>query len=234
MKHSAQSQTIILWWSFISLLIFGFVFYALFRMVPPPSPSLTPVEVVAFYSAHAFDIKLGAVIASVTSAFLIPFSVVLGFQLARIEEGSPVWSVLAVIGGSLTCIFLVLPPILWGVAAFTTSRPPELTALVNEIANLSLITTGQFYIFSTVPIIYVGLKAKPDPYNPFPRWVCWLTAFLTIIGETGIVAFMFKTGPFAWDGLLAFFIPFGVYFFWIFALYYLMFSALKRQAKAGL
>ena len=49
MKPSAQSQTIILWWSFISLLIFAFVFCGLFRMVPPPSPSLTPVEVASFH-----------------------------------------------------------------------------------------------------------------------------------------------------------------------------------------
>lgn len=234
MKHSAQSQTIILWWSFISLLIFIYVFCALFRMVPPLAPSLTPVEVAAFYSTHAFDIKLGAVIASVTSAFLIPFSVVVGFQLARIEEGPPVWSVLAVAGGSLTCIFLVLPPILWGVAAFTPDRAPELTTLINQIANISLVTTGQFFIFNTVPILYVGLKAKADSYNPFPRWLCWLTAFLTIIGEAGVVAYMFKTGPFAWDGLLAFFIPFAVYFIWIGIVYFSMFSALRRQAKAGM
>lgn len=234
MKPGAQSQTIILWWSFISLLIFGFAFCKLLGMVPPPPPSLTPAEVASFYTSNAFDIKLGAVIASVTSAFLIPFSVVVGLQLARIENGTPAWSVLAIAGGSLTCIFLVIPPILWGVAAFSSSRSPELTALVNEIANISLVTTGQFYIFNTVPIIYVGLTAKPDPYNPFPRWLCWFTAFMTVIGETGILSYLFKTGPFAWNGLFAFAIPFAAYFLWISIVYYCLFSALRRQAKAGL
>lgn len=232
MKLSAKSQTIILWWSLISLIIYGAAFWGLLGMVPPPAPSLTPAEVGAFYAAHAFQIKLGAVVSSVTSAFLIPFSVVVGFQLSRIEEGPPVWSVLAVAGGSLTCIFLVIPPILWGAAAFTPDRAPELTAIINEIANLSLITTGQFYILNTVPIFYLGLKAKPDPYSAFPRWLCWLTAFLTIIGETGILSFMFRIGPFAWNGLLAFWIPFGVYFTWIGCVYYCLFSALKRQSRA--
>ena len=233
MNISARSQTIILWWSLISLIIFAAAFWGLLGMVPPPAPSLTPAEVASFYSDNALQIKLGSVVSSVTSAFLIPFSVVVGFQLARIEEGSPVWSVLAIAGGSLTCIFLVIPPVLWGVAAFTPTRAPELTAMLNEVANISLITTGQFYIFNVVPIVYLGLKAKPDPLNAFPRWLCWLTAFLTVVGEMGILAYLFKTGPLAWDGLLAFWIPFGLYFGWIGFVYHSMFAALKKQGAAA-
>lgn len=200
-------------------------------MVPPPAPSLLPVEVAKFYSDNAWQIKFGSIICSVTSAFLIPFSIVVGFQLARIEKGLPVWSALSAIGGSFTCIFLVIPPVLWGVAAFTPDRAPELTALVNEIANLSLITTGQFYIFNTIPIFYLGLKASPDSGSAFPRWLCWFTIFMTCIGEVGIVSYLFKTGPFAWNGLLSFWIPFAAYFLWIFFVYFSLFKALKKQSK---
>lgn len=232
MKASIRSQTIILWWSLILLLIFGSAFCGLFGMVPPPPPSWSPAEVASHYAAHAFDFKLGAAISSVSSAFLIPYSVVLGCQLSRIEEGTPVWSILSVVSGSITSIFLVIPPILWGVGAFTSTRSPELTALVNEIANISLITTGQFFFFNTLPITYLGLVAKPDPLSAFPRWLCWYTAFMTVIGETGVLSYLFKTGPFAWDGLFAFYIPFALYFVWVSMVYFHIFSALKRQAKA--
>ena len=231
MKMSIQSQTILLRWSLVFMIIYGLAFWGLLGMVPPPAPSLTPDQVASFYSEHAFKIKLGAVVTSITSGFMVPWAVVVGFQLARNEDGPPVMSVLSVFGGCLQCLFLVLPCIFWGVAAYTTSRPPEVTALANEIANILLITTGQFYIFSLVPIIYVGLKAKPDPNTAFPRWLCWLAIWVLIIGDTGTVAFMFRTGPFAWNGLFPFWIPFGLYFSWFSILYYCLFSALKKQSR---
>ncbi len=42
---------------------------------------------------------------------------------------------------------LVLPPIYWGVAAFTPTRAPEITAIMHELAMLTFVTTDQYYIF---------------------------------------------------------------------------------------
>ena len=234
MRLSERSQTIILWWSLIFLGIFGYAFYFLLGMVPPPSAALAPSEVAAFYAENASRIKLGAVVASWSSAFMVPFTVVITFQLARLEEGKPVWSVLAFAGGILSSMFLVFPPILWGAAAFMHSSSPDVIAVVNAIANLTLVTTDQFYIFLMLMISVVGLSAKPDPDTAFPRWLCWVTLFVTIMIEAGALGFMFKSGPFSWNGLFVFWLPFGLFSVWLFPTYYCLFSAIKRQAaKAG-
>lgn len=226
---SERSQALILWWSLIFTVIYILAFVGLQRMVPLLPPSLPPAEVAAFYSEHAFSMKLGAMITSWTSGFFIPFSLVVGLQLARMEEGKPVWSILAIAAGSLTSLFIVLPSIMWGIAAFTTSRSPEMTATLNEIACLLFTTTCQFYVFLLIPIVYVGLKAKPNPNAAFPRWLSWATMWVVVIAEAGAIGFLFKTGPFAWNGLFVFWLPFGAYFLWLFPMYYCMFRALRRQ-----
>lgn len=233
MSISERSQTIILWWAFIFMVIFGLAWWFLLGMVPPPPVTLTPTEVAAYYTEHAFQIKLGAVIASWTSACMVPFSVVIAFQLARMEEGKPVWAVMSLVSGCLMSMFLVFPPILWGVIAFEPGRMPEITSALNQLANLTLVTTDQFYIFQMVAIWYVGLKAKPDALAAFPRWLCWMNLWIAIIFEVGAPSFMFRTGPFAWNGLFVFWFPFVCFFGWQLVMYYQMFGALKRQAAAA-
>jgi len=49
-------------------------------------------------------------IASWTSAFMVPLAVVISVQLARLEKGAPVWSIAQLAGGILMSLFLVLRP----------------------------------------------------------------------------------------------------------------------------
>jgi hypothetical protein len=202
-------------------------------MVPPPSASLSPVEIAAFYTENSFRIKLGAMIASWVSAPMVPFSVVLAVQVARLEKGGfPVWGALCFAGGILMSMFLVFPPILWGVAAFTPERAPEITHMLNELANLTLVTTDQYFIFQMLPVSYVALRYPADANTAFPRWLGWFILWVAIAFEVGAIAFMTKTGPFAWDGLIVFWMPFTLFFIWVPLTSFVMLGAIKRQLSA--
>lgn len=230
---SERSQTIIVWWALSFLTIFGVVWVTLLKMAPPPAPSLPMAEVVAFYTENAFQIKLGAAIAAWTSAFWVPLSVVMSIQMARLEKGVPVWSILAFAGGILSSMFLVFPPIIWGVIAFDPGRAPESTLLLNQLANLTLVTTDQFYIFQMIALTVVSFNQAPDPNSAFPRWYGWANLWIAIIFEVGALGFMFKTGPFAWNGLFVFWFPFVFFFAWLILTAYCMLTAIKRQEKAA-
>ena len=234
MAVSERSQRVILWWGVAFMVIFGLAWYFLLGMVPTPRPTLTPLEVAAYYTEHASNIKLGAVIGSWTSAFMVPFSLVIAFQLARIEEGKPVWATLSLVSGALMSMFLVFPPIIWGVIAFEPTRPPEITSALNQLANLTLATTDQYYIFQMIAIWVVSIKAKPDPLSAFPRWLGYMNLWIAVIFEVGAVAFMFTTGPFAWQGLFVYWFPFTFFFVWQITMYISMFGALRRQEEAAL
>jgi hypothetical protein len=231
---SARAQNIMIWWGLITMIIYGLVLWSLCGMVPPPAATLTPNEVMAFYTENGFKIRVGAMIASWTSAFMVPFSVVVSVQMSRLEKGVPVWSILQFAGGILMSIFLVLPPMFWGIAAFNPSRLADVTALMHEIGMLTLVTTDQFYIFQMVAIVYISLTQKIDPDSPFPRWMGYFTAWAAFMFELGAIAFIPKTGPFSWNGFFVFWCPFVIFGTWVLAMSISMLRAIKRQQAAGI
>lgn len=232
---SERAQIITLYWGLAFLAIFVFALIFLLNMVPPPPATLSPQEVADFYKEFGAEIKFGALIASWTSAFMVPFSVVAAIQMARLESGTPTWAILAFAGGILMSMFLVFPPMLWGVAAFTPDRAPEATALIHELATLSLVTTDQFYIFQMIPMTIVSLKIKKhDELSGWPRWLGFFTLWSALAFEVGALAFLFKTGPFAWDGILVFWMPAVLFTIWVVTASIWLIISIKRQEAAKL
>lgn len=226
---SERGQTTMVWWALICMYIYGLTLWGLFDMMPPPSALMTPDQVTAFYTEHGFRMRVGAVIASWTSAFMVPMSVVIAVQLARLEKGIPFWAVMAFAGGILMSIFLVLPPLFWGVAAFNPARAPEATALMHELGTLTLVTTDQFYIFQMIGIAVISFKQKVDAHSPFPRWMGYFTIWAALAFEVGAIAFMFKQGPFSWSGVFVYWCPLIIFGAWITTLSFTLLRAIKLQ-----
>jgi hypothetical protein len=211
--------------------IYGICLYFLLHMLPPPSPTWSAERVAAFYEQNGAQIKWGATITSWTSAFMIPLTVVVAGQIARHERGRPIWSVLSLVGGSLMSIFLVLPPVFWGVAAFTPTRAPEITATVHELALLTLVTTDQYFIFLWVGIVVICLAPTSVIHSPFPRWFGYFTAWIALMFEVGALAFLTRTGPLAWNGLLVFWSPLSLFGLWVIVMAILLFRAIGEQER---
>jgi hypothetical protein len=228
---STRSQVVLLWWGIAFTVGYALSLALLIGIVPPPPAKWTAERVAEFYQQHTGRILLGAVMTSFTSAFMIPISVVAALQSARQEPGRPAWSILMFAGGTFTSIFLVLPPVFFGVAAFRPDRPIEITATLHDVALLSLFTTVQFYIFFGVSIAVACLRRHDVLDSPFPRLFGYFTIWCTLMFEVGGVAFLFKSGPFSWNGLFIFWIPFFFFFIWLTALCVLLLKALAAQNR---
>ena len=230
---TARSQRILLWWGLTFMVVYGLVWWGLFHMMPPPSAKWSADEIARFYVHNGSEIKIGATIASWTSGFMVPIAVVVAIQIARHEDGKPVWASLALAGGALMSIPLMLPPIFWGVAAFTPTRAPDVTAIMHELAMLTFVTTDQYYIFMWVAIAFVALLPNTVAYTPFPRWFGYYTAWTALMFEAGALAFLTRSGPFAWNGLLAFWSPVVTFFAWMIVMAVLLFKAIALQDEAS-
>jgi hypothetical protein len=158
---------------------------------------------------------------------------VVAIQMSRHETGKPVWSIATAAGGTLMSIFLVLPPLFWGVAAFTPTRSPEITATMHELALLTLTTTDQYFIFMWVGVVVVCLTPNAVANSPFPRWFGYYTAWIALMFEAGAIAFLTRTGPFAWNGLLVFWSPLSLFGAWIIVTAVLLFRAINAQAATA-
>lgn len=232
MTISASAQRALVWWAVAFTTIYGIALIFMIQMVPPPPPSWTADQVAAFYLNHAASIRFGSAIAAWTGGFMVPLAVVLSVQLARLEKGVPIWSISQLVGGAMMSIFLVLPPDFWGTAAFHPDRLADATSLMNDLANLTLVTTDQYYMFQLVPIIVVALSAAASPTSAFPRWYGYYTLLTGLIFEVGPLGFLFKFGPFTWRGLFVFWCPLTFFGAWIGVTAWLLLRAVKRQEAA--
>src|SRR5947208_16169641 len=122
---SKRAQVLLIWWAIAFATIYGLCLIFLLHMVPPPSPTWSAARVADFYAEHHDSIRIGAVIASWSSAFMLPLSIVCAVQVSRHEKGRPVWAITCVTGGAMMSLFLVLPPLFWGVAAYSSHRSEE-------------------------------------------------------------------------------------------------------------
>ena len=224
-----RGQAAMVWWALATMVIFGLSMWLLMGMVPPPHADLSSAQVAAFYQAGDLKIRFGAAICSWVSAFAVPLSVVITVQMMRIDNGQPFWPLMQLVGGILMSIFLVLPPLFWGVAAFNAHRSPDATALMHELGMLTLTTTDQFYIFQNIAIAVFCFTKPAEPLSPFTRRLGYFTVWAAIMFEVGALAFLFKTGPFAWNGLFVFWFPFVIYGTWISVTSYALLGAIKRQ-----
>lgn len=230
MKVSSSAQRALIFWSLGMLFIFMLAFVFLIRFVPLPPATLDAAEVAAIYRENSGGIRIGAVIASWVAAFPVPLALVISVQMARLERGFPIWSVLQFAGGCLMSMFLVFPPLLWGAIAFSPDRPAEITLALHELAALTLVTTDQYFIFQFVAIAVLCLTAIPTASSPFPRWFGYYTIWTAFMFELGAFAFIPRTGPFAWNGFFVFWIPLSIFCLWIIVTSVMLLKAIKRQS----
>lgn len=230
---SERSQHAILWWGITFAIIYAVAFIFLLEQMPLKDPAWSAEQVAAWYNEDAGQIKWGAVLASWTGAFMLPILTVLAIQMARVETGGwKIWSALTLVSGAMMSLFLMLPPMFWGVAAYTAPRnDPEVTTVMHELASLTMTTTDQFYIFAWIAVTVIALRPATQlvKNNPFPRWWGYLSLWITIMFEAGAIAFIPRSGPFAWNGLLVFWSPFVLFTIWITIQSWLMFRALRGQ-----
>lgn len=199
--------------------------------LPPISPALDPAGVAAVYERDRNEIRVAAAMMLLAAAFFWSFAAAIANQMKRIEgtHFHPLSDVqLACASG--TALAIICPSIWWMVAAYRPDRAPELVQLTNDMAWMMFIGTVPPALVQVLAIALCVLGDK-GPKRVFPRWFgyaqLWIaTAFL--VGEA--VAF-FKTGPFAWDGLAAFWMAATFFFGWIMLTWWMVRRAILEQPE---
>ena len=213
-------------WSGVVLVV-GFLigWIGLAGYIPPPSPSASADEIRAFYLDGLTEKRLGLLLCMSLWALLVPWGVVVATQTRRSERGFPVLSVIQVACATSTMALGVLMLMVWGVAAF---RPDELAPGVTRMLN----DLGWFiFLIDWAPVTVwcwtVALAILQDrrPEAPYPRWLAYFSLWVGLIFFPAGLIIFFKTGPFAFNGLLALYLPGLAFFAW-----YLVFTAYTVRA----
>ena len=181
-----------------------FVFSAGF--VPPPSPSWSAARIASFYANNLTGIRVGVLCAMFASALLLPFYAVVSAEIKKIE-GKP--GLLATIqwGGAIMLVFVFqLICLFWITASYRQDVDPAITRMLNDFCWFVWSTFIPTYSIQYICMAIAGfMDHRERPL--WPRWSAYMNLWVAVTGAGGVLAVFFKTGPFAWNGVVGFWIP---------------------------
>ena len=200
---------------------------------PPPPPLEGAADIAAYYQAHTNGIRLGALLIMISAAFYIPFTAAIGAQMRRIEHPlTPVLTYTQLGAGFCSAWLFLLPGLVWTAAAFRPERPPDITQAFNDFAWIVTVMPFMLAVTQNLALGFTIISDKqPEPI--FPRWVGFFNLWVALLFLPGGLLTFFKAGPFAWNGILAFWVPACVFGPWFFVISISVMRAARRQAALG-
>jgi hypothetical protein len=197
---------------------------------PPPLPSADAEQTMMMYQGNSMGIRIGGLLIMLSGALYLPFVASIAAQVRRIEASdAPALSYTVLAAGTSFTMFFVLPGLVWVTAAFRPERSADVTQMLNDMGWLLFICT---VAVACVQSVVLGLAILADGRQPpvFPRWVGFFNLWLALVESCGQLAALFKTGPFAWNGLVSFWLPLCLLGPWFFVMSIGVMKAAKRQA----
>jgi hypothetical protein len=228
-RHRPKSK-IDLWICFwvvpVFYTLFGVIFVALTRVMPPPRPDVGPDHVVSFFHAHALTIQIGfALLMVVIGCAGVANGIVL-YEIKRMSV-SPVFGYAFMagmaVGGLPGCLF---GAICFLAAVFRPDRDPQLVALLYDLTLLSFV--GSLGCFTTAYLVF-AIAILLDRNGIFPKWLAYISIWQIVTELLAAPVFIFRSGPFAWNGSISFWLGTAVFGFWEVCLIVLLKKAVERQ-----
>lgn len=197
--------------SFIGFYLFGFV--ALAKFLPPPSPSLSGMEILSLFDANAIGIRLGMLICTIVAPLYLLWSAIIFYEMKDREIGYPILGCFQLFNGALLALYLMLSPMIWATLAYRIDVSPNTFRLINDFSWIAWIISWPVLFFQEISIGLIGLMDKRT-VPIFPRWVAFLSfwAALSMI-PAGVIIFV-KSGPFAWNGIFGLYLPLAIFVIW--------------------
>ena len=195
---------------------------------PPLSPTMPAERVAAFYRDHVGQIRGSMILFNLIGIGFIPFFMVIVVQMMRMGNPSRAFAysylAAAVSGGTM----FALADLAWLNAAARPDRDPQLTMLLNDLAWFSFTTPVGFIITQNLVLaLAIYTDARKEPV--FPRWVGHFNIVSALLMVPGAFALLYKTGPFAWDGVLSFWLRIATYTLYIAVMFFVVQRAINRQ-----
>lgn len=226
---SLLTQRLCVWSGPLLIVLTGSAIWLVMGFIPPPSPSASADTIRQMYIDHQTRIRVGLILTVVSCGLAFPWAVAIAVQMQRIEGR---WSPMALsqlIAGIALPILYILPVIAWATAAFRPDeRSAELTRFANDLGWFPFVGVGSPAFIQSIAIAIATFRdIRPNPV--FKRWVGYFNIWCVLLFFAGAMIYAFKSGPLAWNGVIAFWIPVVVFVAWIFVMTYVLLAAINDQ-----
>jgi len=225
-----DGEKLLLWTLPAAGVIWLSVFFLFPGFVPPLSPTLSAEQVAAFYRdpENLPRIRYSMIIFNWFCVGLIPILAILALQMRRMAHRTPIFSYAIIAGAASGPATFLMATLFWQLAAFRPERDPELTMLFNDMAWVTYASQAGFLIAQSVVIalaIYLDRQARPI----FARWVAHFNLLFAVALVPACFVGVTLDGPFAWDGVLSYWVRNIGLGLWIVIMGAVLWQAIQRQ-----
>ena len=200
------------WWVVVGFYnVFTIAFFVLSRTQPPPKAWWPLAHIVQWFDHNHSGILVGFAMMFLIVGFSLSANALIAYSMRRMSVSPAfaysyliIYSLAGIPGLLLTCISLV-------VGAMRPDRDPRLIGLLYDMGFLSF--SGTMGIFLIGSLVW-GVAILLDNNRVLPKWFGYLNLCNALTEVVVAPCCMFKSGPLAWDGVIAFYINmvvFGIY-----------------------
>jgi hypothetical protein len=123
-----------------------------------------------------------------------------------------------------------LSAMFFSVAAYAPERDPGLIQILNDLGWITFVapvgmTVGQLFLLALA--IYFDRGRIPV----FPKWVAHYALATALVMAPAALSAVFRTGPFAWDGLISFWVRNIAYATFLVVMFFVMRTTLASQVR---
>jgi hypothetical protein len=206
--------------------LFGLIFVPLTRVMPPPRPDVTAHQMVGFLQQHALTIQIGFALLMIVIGFAGVTNGVVAYEIKRMSV-NPAFAyaylgALAV-GALPGCLMAAISFL---AAVFRPGRDVQIVALLYDVTFLSFV--GSLGCFSTAYLV-LAIAILLDKNAIFPKWLAYISIWQIVTELLATPVFIFRSGPFAWNGSISFWMGTAIFGFWEVCVIVLLKKAIDRQ-----
>jgi hypothetical protein len=226
---NVKAQRLCVWCGPVMIVLWVVPFALLSRMVPPPDPRHTPAQVVHQFARHTTEIRIGLIISLFACALLVPYGAAIAAQMRKIEGGRSVLAETELVSCGLLGVEFLIPFAIWQTAAYRIHEwAPRTVQMLNDMAWLMFLG---IISSACVQVLSIGICILRDKRRTpvFPRWLGYFNLWTAILWIPAGTIPLFKSGPFAWNGLMAWWVPLTVYFIWFVLMTVFLLRAIKQD-----
>ena len=223
-------QNLCLWCGPLIAIGFGLGFVLLGGFVPPPSPNLSANDIAEFYFSNASSIRSGMFICILAMTLIVPWGIGLALRLPS-RRNTPALFFTQIAMVLTSSVVSVISCILWSLGTFRAGDiSAEIIMTINDSAWFVFLLTWPSF---SVWFFLLGISILQDRREKcaYPRWTAYLSFWVAaLLIPAGLIPF-FKAGPFAWNGLLAFYIVVIAFFVWLTVMSYHSITSIQQERK---
>jgi hypothetical protein len=215
----------------IGLVVFVLGF-AIAGYIPPPSAHDTPQQIAAFYQDGTVWIRFGMLLALLGFGVWGPLVAVITRQMLRIEPRQRTLAYVQLGAGVAAWQFLFVPVLVLTAAAFRPERNPEITQALHDLGWILLFMPLTPFVVQSLAIA-VATLVDTGRAPVFPRWVGYFNLMECLLFlPAGLLTF-FKVGPFAYHGVLIFWVPLTIFCLWLLVMAWASYRAVLDEEASG-